>query len=81
METILTPSSPEAQFAKEMVSSGRFEDERAVINAGVRTLQKIEKKQAALTKMLQDGRKSGIVEDFDPDAFLDRMHDMYVKKS
>jgi antitoxin ParD1/3/4 len=40
------------------------------VRAGLRLLEEDETKLAALQKALSDGEDSGLVENFDPDAFL-----------
>jgi antitoxin ParD1/3/4 len=59
-----------ATFIESQVSSGRFNSASDVVRAGLRLLEEDETKLAALQKALSDGEDSGLVENFDPDAFL-----------
>jgi antitoxin ParD1/3/4 len=63
-----------ATFIDSQVSSGRFSSASDVLRAGLRLLEEDEAKLAALQKALSDGERSGLIDNFDPDAFLHELN-------
>ena len=67
-----------AMFVEERIAQGRYKNASEVIRAGLRLLEEEERaeeaKLQALRAAIQEGLDSGIVENFDPDAFLAQMH-------
>jgi antitoxin ParD1/3/4 len=61
-------------FIEEQVASGRFSSASEVVRAGLRLLEREEKKMAALRQALQEGLDSGEPTPFDFDEFLAEMH-------
>ena len=60
-------------FVQNLISAGRYKNASEVIRAGLRLLEEEENKVAALKYALQEGIDSGIVEDFDPEQFLQNL--------
>lgn len=57
-------------FVRSQIESGRYKNVSEVIRAGLRMLEDEESKVMALRKAIEEGEKSGIAEDFDPDELL-----------
>ena len=57
-------------FVQSRISQGRYKNASEVIRAGLRLLEEEERKVVALKQAIQAGIDSGIVEDFDPEQFL-----------
>jgi len=57
-------------FIESTITNGRFGNASEVVRAGLRLLEDEENKVIALRKAIQEGRDSGIAEDFDPEKFL-----------
>ena len=60
-------------FVKSRISVGRYKNASEVIRAGLRLLEEEESKVVALKQAIQEGIESGIVEDFDPEQFLQKL--------
>ena len=60
-------------FIESTITSGRFGNASEVVRAGLRLLEDEENKIIALRKAIQEGRDSGIAEDFDPKQFLESL--------
>ncbi|MEO9476795.1 MAG: type II toxin-antitoxin system ParD family antitoxin [Cyclobacteriaceae bacterium] len=60
-------------FVKHSVTEGRFKNASEVIRAGLRLLEEEENKVLSLKKAIQNGIDSGIAEDFDPSAHLQKL--------
>ena len=60
-------------FVKSRISAGRYKNASEVIRAGLRLLEEEENKVAALKQAIQEGIDSRIVEDFDPEQFLQNL--------
>jgi len=60
-------------FAQGLVSKGRYGSVSEVARAGLRTLEEHETKHAAMQKAITEGFESGIVENFDMKALLERV--------
>lgn len=61
------------EFIQNSISSGRYNNASEVVRSGLRLLEDQEQKMAALRSAIEDGLKSGIVEEFDPEAYLQAM--------
>ena len=77
MNFSLNESSSAAKVARDLLASGRFDDESKLLEAALNALSQREK-QRALTQALRDGRDSGVAEDFDPSTFQASMRAKYV---
>ena len=60
-------------FIQASVMSGRYNNASEVIRSALRLLEEQEQKILALRAAVEDGLKSGIVEDFDSQQFLQQM--------
>ena len=61
------------EFIQASILSGRYNNASEVVRSGLRLLEAEEQKIAMLRSAIQEGLDSGIVEDFDPEAFLKEM--------
>ena len=61
------------EFVDEKISEGRFKNASEVIRAGLRLLEQEENRLKALRYAVQEGIESGIVQDFDPDLYLQKL--------
>jgi len=62
-------------FVQSRISAGRYKNASEVIRAGLRLLEEEENKVAALKYAIKEGIDSGVVEDFDPEQFLQNLKD------
>lgn len=66
------------QFVAEILQHGRFQSVSEVVRAGLRKLEADEAKLQALRDRLKSGEDSPLVDDFDSDQFLARMHKKHI---
>jgi antitoxin ParD1/3/4 len=66
------------KFINDEVKSGRYASPSDVIRSALRLLELEEKKERELIKALEEGEKSGFVEDFDAKDFLDNIHTKHL---
>ena len=71
--TSITLGNHFEDFVQKRISAGRYKNASEVIRAGLRLLEEEEDKVAALKQAIQEGIDSGIVEDFEPDQFLQNL--------
>ncbi|MBQ9474895.1 MAG: type II toxin-antitoxin system ParD family antitoxin [Bacteroidales bacterium] len=71
--TFLYKSSHFEEFIQASIISGRYNNASEVVRSGLRLLEDQEQKVTALRRAIEEGLNSGIVEDFDPDAYLEEM--------
>jgi antitoxin ParD1/3/4 len=62
------------EFINSQIQSGRYASASEVVRAALRLFEQEETKKNELIKELKKGEKSGFVKDFNPDAFLKKMH-------
>ena len=62
------------QFVAKILQQGRFQSVSEIVRAGLRKLEADETKLLALRAKLQAGEDSPIVENFDGEQFITRMH-------
>ena len=70
------------EFIRQNIAGGRYNNASEVIRAALRRLEEDETRLAAIRAALNEGEESGIVEDFDPQVFLNRLnakHDAEVQ--
>jgi antitoxin ParD1/3/4 len=65
-------------FVASQVSCGRYASASDVLRAALRLLEEDEVKLAALRAALDEGERSGLVDDFDPEAFIEELHGEYA---
>ena len=71
--TSITLGNHFEDFVQSCISVGRYKNASEVIRAGLRLLEEEENKVVALKQAIQEGIDSGIVEDFDPEQFLQNL--------
>ena len=71
--TSITLGSYFDQFIQSVLKKGRYKNTSEVVRAGLRLLEEEEQKITALRKAIDDGVKSGVVEDFDPEKHLQKL--------
>lgn len=67
-------------FINQQISSGRFSSASEVIRAALRLFEYEESKKAELINELKKGEKSGFVENFNRESFLNDLHQKYHSK-
>ena len=70
------------EFIRQNIARGRYNNASEVIRAALRRLEEDETRLAAMRAALIEGEESGIVEDFDPQEFMNRLnakHDAEVQ--
>ena len=60
-------------FIQASILSGRYNNASEVVRSGLRLLEDQEQKMAALRSAVEEGLNSGIVEEFDSQAYLQQM--------
>lgn len=65
------------KFIKKQVDTGKYSSASEVVRAALRLFEYEETKKDELIRELKKGEKSGFVKDFNPEAFLDKMHQKY----
>lgn len=74
MKTITVALGPHfEEFIQASILSGRYNNASEVVRSGLRLLEDQEQKMAALRHAIKEGLDSGIVEDFNPDVYLEEM--------
>ncbi len=66
------------QFIMEKVNSGKYNSVSEVIRSALRLLENEEKKEKELIKALEKGEQSGLVENFDPVAYLKELQKKHL---
>lgn len=67
-------------FIGEQVKSGKYASASEVIRAALRVFEHEERKKAALIDELKKGEKSGFVQNFNRDSFLQDLHKKHLDK-
>jgi antitoxin ParD1/3/4 len=62
------------EFIQASVLGGRYTNASEVIRAGLRRLEEDEQKIAALRTAIEEGEKSGYLDDFDFEAHLEELN-------
>ena len=68
--TSITLGSYFDQFIQSVLREGRYKNASEAVRAGLRLLEEEEQKIIALRHAIDEGIKSGLAEDFDPDEHL-----------
>ena len=61
------------EFIQASILSGRYNNASEVVRSGLRLLEEREQQMAALRHAIEEGLNSGIVEDFNPDVYLEEL--------
>jgi antitoxin ParD1/3/4 len=61
-------------FIQDEISSGRYSSASEVVRTALRLLEAEKEKIQVLRAALEEGERSGLVEDFDPNAHLEALH-------
>lgn len=61
-------------FINEQINSGKFSSASEVIRSALRLFEEEENKKKELINELIKGEKSGFLDDFDKNEFLNKMH-------
>ena len=61
-------------FINSQVKTGRFSSASEVVRAALRMFEQEETKKSELITELKKGEKSGFVEDFNRESFLNNLH-------
>ena len=61
-------------FIQAEVSTGRYSSASEVVRTALRLLETEKEKIQALRAALEEGERSGLVEDFNPKAHLEALH-------
>lgn len=67
-------------FINKQVKAGRFSSASEVVRAALRMFEQEESKKAELIKELKKGEKSGFVQNFDRNTFLNDLHKKHLSK-
>ena len=65
------------ELIRPNIAGGRYNNASEVVRAALRRLEEDETRLAAMRAALIEGEESGIVEDFDPKAFVERLNAAY----
>ena len=65
------------EFIQDNIAGGRYNNVSEVIRAGLRLLEEAETRLAAIRAALIEGEESGVVEDFNPEEFLQKLNAEY----
>lgn len=65
------------KFIQKQVQSGKFSSASEVVRAALRLFEHEENKKAELIRELKKGEKSGFVEDFNRNTFLEYLQDKH----
>ncbi|MFN8308841.1 MAG: type II toxin-antitoxin system ParD family antitoxin [Chitinophagales bacterium] len=68
------------RFINYQVQSGRFSSASEVVRAALRLFEQEESKRQELVKELKVGEKSGFIEDFGSERFLQDLHQKHLTK-
>ena len=61
-------------FIQKEIATGRYSSASEVVRTALRLLETEENKIKALRAAIEEGERSGLVEDFDPKAHLEGLH-------
>ena len=65
-------------FINQQIKSGKFSSTSEVVRAALRLFEYEQSKKAELIKKLKEGEKSGFVNDFNRDTFLENIHKKHL---
>lgn len=65
------------QFINEQIKTGKYSSASEVVRAALRLFAHEESKKTLLLKELKKGEKSGFINDFEKNSFLENLHKKY----
>jgi antitoxin ParD1/3/4 len=65
------------EFIQKAIAGGRFNNVSEVIRAALRQMEDEEARLSAIRSALVEGENSGIVEDFDPQTYVQKLNEEY----
>ena len=68
------------EFIQTSIAGGRYNNVSEVVRAALRRLEEDEARLAAIRAALIEGENSGVVENFDPQKFVERLNAEYDGK-
>lgn len=66
-------------FINSQLKTGRFSSASEVVRAALRMFEQEETKKEEIVKELKKGEKSGFVNDFNRDSFMNSLHEKHSK--
>ena len=68
------------RFISQQIKTGKYSSASEVVRAALRMFEHEESKKAELIKELKKGEKSGFVQNFDQNQFLENLHKKHSTK-
>lgn len=65
-------------FINQQIKSGKFSSTSEVVRAALRLFEYEQSKKSELIKKLKEGERSGFVNDFNRDTFLENIHKKHL---
>ncbi|MGA9212832.1 type II toxin-antitoxin system ParD family antitoxin [Kaistella sp.] len=66
------------QFISQQIKSGKFSSASEVVRTALRLFEHEETKKSELIKELKKGEKSGFLENFNRESFLQNLHEKHA---
>lgn len=66
------------EFISEQIKTGKYSSVSEVIRAALRMFAHEESKKSLLIKEIKKGEKSGFIDDFEKNSFLEKLHKKHV---
>lgn len=66
------------EFISEQIKTGKYSSVSEVIRAALRMFAHEESKKTLLIKEIKKGEKSGFIDDFEKNSFLEKLHKKHV---
>ena len=76
--TSITVGSHFETFIHDQIENGRYSSTSEVVRAGLRLLEQEEEKLKVLRQALIEGEKSGFIDNFDPQAFKEKLKQRHL---
>ena len=66
------------EFISEQIKTGKYSSVSEVVRAALRMFAHEESKKSFLIKEIKEGEKSGFIDDFEKNSFLEKLHKKHV---
>ena len=66
------------EFISEQIKTGKYSSVSEVVRAALRMFAHEESKKSLLIKEIKKGEKSGFIDDFEKNSFLEKLHKKHV---